>query len=163
MIERMASKSRLALDKIGRQLASRQRGQALAEFALVVPVLSIILFGLTELGLMLNDQVTITNASRNGARVAAINAGSQSAVNTAVTDATSGSSSLIDCPVATPTVSAYSGQTTDDGWTVTVSCTYTPITPLSPLFRLVGGGASSTYTISASTTMKSSTCLPPCY
>jgi len=142
---------------------SGQRGQAVLELALLLPFLSVILFGLTELGLMIHNQVTLTNAARNGARVAALNAGSQTAVSTAVTDAAAGSYSLIHCPLGTPSVTQVGTPPTSDGWQVTVSCAYTSITPLSPLFQFFGGSANSTYTISASNTMKDSTCLPPCH
>jgi Flp pilus assembly protein TadG len=38
------------------------------EFALLLPVLVLILFGIIEFGLILYDQAVITNASREGAR-----------------------------------------------------------------------------------------------
>lgn len=38
------------------------------EFALVLPVLLLILFGIIEFGLVMFDQAVITNASREGAR-----------------------------------------------------------------------------------------------
>jgi Flp pilus assembly protein TadG len=161
MIERMktSKRSRTTADSH----LSGQRGQSVLELALVVPFLSMILFGLIELGLVIHNDVTITNAARNGARVAALNAGSSAAVGTAVTDAAAGSYSLIHCPLATPSVSQTGTPPTSNSWRVTVSCTYTPITPLSPLFQFFGGSASSTYTVRASNTMKDSTCLPPCH
>lgn len=45
-----------------------QRGQALVEFAIALPVLLILLLGITEFGLLLYNQHVITNASREGAR-----------------------------------------------------------------------------------------------
>ena len=150
-----------------RRGVERHRGQALTEFALVVPILSLILFGITDLGLAINDLITITNAARNGARVAALNSGSTSAVNTAVADAAPSSApSLIRCSTPTASVTAVANASpppTNSGWTVTVSCTYTPITPLAPLFSFFGGSTTSTYTISATNTMKDSSCLPPCH
>jgi len=92
------------------------------------------------------------------AETVALNLGSQSATSTAVTDAASGTSSLlICCGSLTSTVTAVASQSpppTDSGWTVTVSCTYTPITPLTPLFSFFGGTGSSTYIIRASNTIK---------
>jgi hypothetical protein len=46
-------------------------GQALVEFVLVLPILAILLFGLIELGNAINTYLTIYNASRDGARLAA--------------------------------------------------------------------------------------------
>jgi Flp pilus assembly protein TadG len=43
-------------------------GQAIVEFALVLPILIILLLGITDFGIALYDQAVITNASREGAR-----------------------------------------------------------------------------------------------
>ena len=51
-----------------RKIWKRQEGQSLVEFALVAPVLLLVLFGIVEFGLMLYNQHVITNASREGAR-----------------------------------------------------------------------------------------------
>lgn len=45
-----------------------ERGVSAVEFALLLPVLVLILFGIIEFGLILYDQAVITNASREGAR-----------------------------------------------------------------------------------------------
>ncbi|WP_433704364.1 TadE/TadG family type IV pilus assembly protein [Paraburkholderia sacchari] len=45
-----------------------QRGVAMVEFAVVLPVLLILLFGIVEMGLFLYDKAVVTNASREGAR-----------------------------------------------------------------------------------------------
>lgn len=44
-------------------------GQSLVEFALVLPLLLIVTFGIVEFGLVMYDKAVITNASREGARV----------------------------------------------------------------------------------------------
>ncbi len=46
-----------------------QKGVAAIEFAIVLPLLMIILFGIIEFGLLLYDKQVITNASREGARI----------------------------------------------------------------------------------------------
>jgi Flp pilus assembly protein TadG len=45
-----------------------ERGASAIEFAIVLPVLIIILFGIIEFGLLLYNKQVITNASREGAR-----------------------------------------------------------------------------------------------
>lgn len=45
-----------------------REGQALVEFALVLPILVVLLLGLIEFGFLLYNQQVITNASREGAR-----------------------------------------------------------------------------------------------
>lgn len=45
-----------------------QRGAAVVEFAIVLPVLLLLLFGIIEMGFALYDKAMITHASREGAR-----------------------------------------------------------------------------------------------
>ena len=45
-----------------------QKGVAAVEFAIILPVLLLIIFGIIEFGLLLYDKQVITNASREGAR-----------------------------------------------------------------------------------------------
>lgn len=49
----------------------RSRGQSLVEFALVIPVFFLLLAGVMDFGFMLYSRMTIINAAREGARVAA--------------------------------------------------------------------------------------------
>ncbi len=48
--------------------ARKERGQAAAELALLLPVLLLILLGCIDLGRMFASWVTLTNAAREGAR-----------------------------------------------------------------------------------------------
>ena len=45
-----------------------QRGAAAVEFAIILPILILLIFGAIEFGLLLYNQQVITNASREGAR-----------------------------------------------------------------------------------------------
>lgn len=45
-----------------------QKGTSAVEFALVLPILAILVFGIIEFSLALYDKAMITNASREGAR-----------------------------------------------------------------------------------------------
>ena len=45
-----------------------QKGAAVVEFAIVLPLLLVILFGIIEFGLLMYNKHIITNASREGAR-----------------------------------------------------------------------------------------------
>jgi Flp pilus assembly protein TadG len=47
----------------------RERGTALVEFALVAPVLMLLIFGAFEYGLFFKDYLTVSNTTRTGARV----------------------------------------------------------------------------------------------
>lgn len=51
-----------------RHIKSRQRGQGLVEFALLLPILVLVVFGVLELGRAFFAFIAITNAAREGAR-----------------------------------------------------------------------------------------------
>jgi Flp pilus assembly protein TadG len=50
----------------------KQTGQSMVEFALVLPLLLVVLLGVIEFGLVLYDKAVITNASREGARAGVV-------------------------------------------------------------------------------------------
>ena len=49
-----------------------ERGQAMTEFAIVLPILIVLLFGIVQFGILFNNYVTLTDAVRAGARAAAV-------------------------------------------------------------------------------------------
>ena len=49
-----------------------ERGQTMAEFALVLPVLVLLLFGIIQFGIAFNHYLSLTDAVRAGARKAAV-------------------------------------------------------------------------------------------
>jgi Flp pilus assembly protein TadG len=51
---------------------TRDRGAVAVEFALLLPVLLLIVFGIIDFGRALNAQITLTQAAREGARLAAL-------------------------------------------------------------------------------------------
>ncbi len=53
-----------------RRVRRRQEGAAAVEFALVLPVLILLVFGIMEFGLAFRDTLTLTSATRTGARTA---------------------------------------------------------------------------------------------
>jgi Flp pilus assembly protein TadG len=61
-------------DSIG-SIAGCERGAAVVEFALAVPVLLLIVVGTAQFGLTLNNYVTLTDAVRAGARQFAVSRG----------------------------------------------------------------------------------------
>ena len=62
----------------------RRRGAAAAEFAVVMPVFLIVVFGILEFGRMVMVQQVLTSTSREGARLACIDGSTVSDVETAV-------------------------------------------------------------------------------
>jgi len=50
----------------------RQNGQAVVEFVIVLPILLMLLLGITQFGLAFHNYLSITDATRVGARAAAV-------------------------------------------------------------------------------------------
>lgn len=103
------------------------RGQAMVETAIVLPVLVLVLFSLLELGLVMNQYLVLTAAAREGARSAAVSndTAARAAVNEAV--ASIGNSGLL--------VSiAYPNNKREQGKSVTVTVRK-PIAVTTPLIK----------------------------
>jgi len=49
-----------------------ERGQTLTEFAIVLPILALLLFGVIQFGIAFNNYITLTDAVRAGARKGAV-------------------------------------------------------------------------------------------
>ena len=49
-----------------------ERGQTMTEFALVLPILALLLFAVIQFGIAFNHYLTVTDAARAGARQAAV-------------------------------------------------------------------------------------------
>jgi Flp pilus assembly protein TadG len=111
---------------------ARDRGAAAVEFALLLPILLMIVFGIIDFGRALNAQITLTQAAREGARLESLNqpdvasrtqAAATGLSNVSVTVVTS-------CP-------AGSGPGVDAVVKVTYSFSF--ITPVGKLAAIYGG------------------------
>jgi Flp pilus assembly protein TadG len=49
-----------------------QKGQSMTEFALVLPILALLLFGVIQFGIVFNNYIQVTDAVRAGARKGAV-------------------------------------------------------------------------------------------
>jgi Flp pilus assembly protein TadG len=52
--------------------AKNQRGASAVEFAIILPILVMILFGMFQFGIAYNNWIALTHAAREGARLAAV-------------------------------------------------------------------------------------------
>lgn len=102
----------------------KNSGQTLVEMAILLPVLVALIFGMTDFARVLNGYLVATEASREGARVAALS-GNDAAVALAVTNA---APSLDPARLTVTTVPAT--RTRGDAVTVTVIYNIDIITPL---------------------------------
>lgn len=67
-------------------LWKRERGQALVELAMLLPILLIILLGIIDFGRVFYAYVTITNAAREGARYGSLHVFQDAAIEQRVID-----------------------------------------------------------------------------
>jgi Flp pilus assembly protein TadG len=63
----------------------RERGQTIVEFAVVLPILAVLLFGILQFGIAFNNYLALTDAARAGARVAAVSRNASNPVAAATT------------------------------------------------------------------------------
>jgi TadE-like protein len=105
-----------------RRRAGRRRsaGQALVEFALVFPIMIMVLFGIISLGLLVFYQQQLSSAAREAARYAAIHSASAQCPTVSKLD-----------PQAPPT-SYYRCDRPEDGWPLMVAAGRSAIWGMSP-------------------------------
>jgi Flp pilus assembly protein TadG len=113
---------------------TRDRGTAAVEFALVLPVLLLIVFAIIDFGRALNSQLTLTAAAREGVRLAALgypDAAVQARVTGAAFDLSGVTATVVEsCPPgAGPTADAE----------VDVSYTFSFVTPIGAIAGIFGG------------------------
>lgn len=110
-----------------------RRGAAVVEFAVVVPVFLILVFGIIEFGRMVMVQQIITNAAREGARKGIVPGSSADEVNTTVLSyLTSTSINGANTSVSPDPASVTYGQ----GITVTVAVPFSSVSWLPAPFFL---------------------------
>jgi Flp pilus assembly protein TadG len=109
----------------------REDGQAIVEFALVLPLLMAILLGIVQFGIVFNNYETLTDATRVGARKAAVTrfigdngASAIAAVKNAATGldlSSPGAVTVTSCP---PDTTCTTNDWSTTGNEVTVTATY---------------------------------------
>src|ERR1700733_7000607 len=125
---------------------ARDRGAAAVEFALLLPMLLLLVCGIVDFGRALNAQITLTQAARQGARLAALG---QSNVVSRTQAAATGLS-----PVTVTVTACPSGSGPTANATVQVSYAFSFITPIGAIAKLLGGsGTGSSLTLPATAVM----------
>ena len=110
-----------------------ERGQSLAEFALVVPIFLVLIFAIMDFGMGFHAYITVTNSAREGARLGAIGAPAASIVQR-VQD----TSESLDQAKLTVSVTNAQG-TPGESVVVDVDYQYDLITPLAGLLQFISG------------------------
>ena len=105
----------------------REDGQAMTELALVMPIFIVLLLAIVQFGIVFNNYLTLTDATRAGARKAAVSRfigdNGASAVQ-AVKSAASGLNQSALVPTVTSTNAAGATDWTTPGDVVSVTATY---------------------------------------
>lgn len=132
-----------------------ERGAAAVEFALIVPILLVILFGIIDFGFAINRYAIVNNAAREGVREASLGA-TEAEIRAVVTNSMSelgGTYTItVGCKKKDQTTNCTSWNVgKESGGTAVVSVTFTNqwYTPVASLM-----GAGSTLTISKTTRMR---------
>jgi Flp pilus assembly protein TadG len=124
-----------------RLLLRRDGGQALIEFALLIPVILLVLMAIAQFGGLYNHYVTITDATRAGARMAVVSRAAADPSGAAV-QAVRDSAHTLDQTKLTVTVSPSPPWTA--GQQITVTATYPYALDLAGLVVKSGNLTSST-------------------
>jgi Flp pilus assembly protein TadG len=107
----------------GRRPRSDDSGQAMVEFALILPILCLILFGILQFGIVLMHYHEVTGASRAGARKASVCKSCANGAQAAI-DAARNSTSALDKTKVSVTLSPSSASAWTRGSDVAVTASY---------------------------------------
>ncbi|MBO0984273.1 TadE/TadG family type IV pilus assembly protein [Rathayibacter sp. SD072] len=102
-----------------------EKGAVSLEFAIVLPILMVILIGIVEFSLAMNAQITLTNAAREGARSMALH-NNASTARTAVKNVSFLSPALTDAQISIAPATCTPGALS----TTTISYDYRLLTGL---------------------------------
>jgi Flp pilus assembly protein TadG len=112
--------------------ARSDRGAAAVEFALLLPLLLVLVFGIIDFGRALNAQITLTQAAREGARLASLKQPNVVPKSQAAASPLTGVGVAVTACPAAPTPGADA--------TVQTSYTFEFLTPVGAIAAMFGGG-----------------------
>lgn len=107
------------------QILNNNRGQAIVEFVLIIPLVFLLIFAMMETGRYVHAAYEVEHASREAARVGALGGSDADIQNSASLSASGLDSQLLSVTIAPTQALRESG----DQITVTVTYQFSPITP----------------------------------
>jgi Flp pilus assembly protein TadG len=116
-----------------------QQGQAVTEFALVLPILAFLLFAVIQFGIAFNNYITLTDATRAGARKAVVSRRDPNRQNTCINAVRNSANGLKQSDLTADCVSDW-----EPGSDVQVTATYPYSISLLGLFTQSGSLTSTT-------------------
>jgi Flp pilus assembly protein TadG len=143
----------LILSRRDRPLGSA-RGSEVVEFALVSPVVLLVLGGILDFGFLFNNYTVVTNAAREGARMAAIPGSAEADVKERVNKYIQAAGlTLSGVSTTVEPVAVVVGGRNINAVKVKVSYPYNYMI-LGPLVQMVGGGSFAAITLKTAATMR---------
>ena len=151
----LPSAKRGPIGRLLKRFRASETGQALVEFTMIIPIFLLLIFGLVDFGRAFYTWLIVTNAAREGARVAAVQSDT-STVNARIyesfcesypTQCTLDPSKL---SISTTNVQGARGSAV----VVDLAFDFEYATPIGNIIALVSGGSLSTPTITAHTSMR---------
>jgi len=107
-----------------REILKNEKGQALVEFALIIPLVFLLIFAMLETGRFVHAAYEVEHASRESVRLGALG-GNDAEIEAHAIASASG----IDSSQITVAISPAGSRASGDQITVTVTYQFTPITP----------------------------------
>ena len=102
-----------------RTITTDETGQTMTEFAIILPVLVVLLFGIIQFGILFNNYMTLTDAVRAGAREGAVSRSDADPTGATTTAVRSSAADLNQSNLAVTVNSPWQA-----GTDVTVTATY---------------------------------------
>jgi len=130
-----------------KRMYKSEKGQALVEMAIILPILLLLLFSIIEFGWVFGAQLLVTHASREGARYGAVHS-SDATVLTDITSRSQAVASVLTGLGVSPTYTNSGNRRQGD---IIVTITY-PVNIITPVVRAIIG--SSVVTVQSSCQMK---------
>jgi Flp pilus assembly protein TadG len=134
-----------------------ESGAELIELALVLPILLLVFAGIVDFGLLMQRMLTLSNAAREGARIAVLPGYQTQDVQDRVTQYVregTGDNTLTPTTVRTPvSIDPPGAAPPFPAMQVTVTLTHSYLF-LGPVSGLLGGGSFSSITLTARSTMR---------
>jgi Flp pilus assembly protein TadG len=151
----IAGSSSSLIARIVRKLRKTEAGQALVEFTLILPLFLILLFAIVDFGRGFYTWVLVTNAAREGARMAAVQS-DQATVEQRIHDSYCDnypSSCGLDptkLDITTTNVQGPRGEPVE----IDLEYDFEFVTPIGNILTLITGGSLTAPTISAHSSMR---------
>lgn len=118
-----------------------QKGQSLVEFALIVPLVLLLLFGMIDIGRILLSSVALEHAAREGARVASVGKDNTDVVSSITNATTALERNKLNVSIST--------EERNSGENVGIELSY-PVEIINPLWR----SFNHTFTVSSKSVMR---------